>query len=275
MFRANRLAHPEGDPARFLDAIHLFGWHLDDLEGTEPRPERWRVHRDQQARMRRLGERAGFQVLPVRSNLRHFQPSYEFSHDVGFGAGMIAVAHAFRRRLTEVGFASTGDVTGEIPHASHPLLDHLHSSGAVATRMEEPRVTRFAKARAVAAWEDALPALQVCLLHECLPSERANCGRCEKCLRTTLEFIALGALERATSLPRRDLVPDDLATVRFATPTQHRFALETVAGLRAHGRADLADAVEAGVRRSIRHARHKAWRRWLLRRPPSAAVARR
>lgn len=258
MLRANRRTYAEGHPAFLRDAVHLHGWHVEDLEGDVPEARRLRANAEQRERLVRLGEHEGFTVIPVRSNVRSLHPSYAFSRESAFGAGMVAIGHALHRRITDLSYASSTEFDGP-PNGSHPLLDAMHSSGAVEIRPEEGTLPRLAKVASLATWTEGLRALQVCLLHEVPPPGQANCGRCEKCVRTRLELLAVGAQGHASAFPRTDVDPDDVRSVRYPTELHRRFARELLGPLRAVGRSDLADALESMVRRSRRR---EAWKRW-------------
>jgi hypothetical protein len=267
VLRENRLAYPLDHPAAIRDGIFLFGWNAQSFDGQVPRPERLRAWGEQRSRLERLGAASGWTLLPVRTNARTFLPSFEFQRDAGFGAGMIAAAHLFARRISEVSYASGGDMTLGPPHGSHPLLDPHASTSAVEVRHAEPTRTRMEKVRTVAAWAEGLEALQVCLAHEVLPPGVANCGRCEKCLRTRLALLALGRLEAAPTFPQGPPRPEDLDRYRPPSDYQVGYAEEIAGLLEARGEGGLAEAVRAAVRRSRRHMRHravaKALRRWL------------
>ena len=166
MVVANLRDHGPDDPARVHEAFHLFGWHSDDFDGRSPRAERVRVFEERHARLVTFAERAGLVLTPVRTNVRTFHPSFPWSRDVGFGPGMIAAAHAFRARVSAVLFASGGYPGAMPPHASHPDLDSLFSSGALAASHAEPDHTRLDKVIAIASRPEAMSVLEVCLHHD-------------------------------------------------------------------------------------------------------------
>jgi hypothetical protein len=263
MLRANRAAAPQGDPASIREAIHLFGWHTDDFVGQVPRPERLRHHEESASRLARLAETEDVVLLPVRTNARTFHPRFSWTRDVGFGAGMIAAAHALRGRFTAVHFASGGFPGEHPPHGSHPDLDPLFSSGALEVVHAEPRRTRLEKVRALAAWPAAMSVLEVCLHHGLPAPGVVNCGRCEKCVRTLLELAAVGGLDGATTFPERGLLESRLAKARFEGGHLHAYLRETVDGLAANGRGDLVEALLRKMSEADGRARRRGrwWRR--------------
>lgn len=269
LLRANRLAHPLDHPASFADGVLLFGWHEADVDPTTdaPRPERLSAFEATHARLRAFARAQGLDPLVVRTNARRLHPDHAMSVGVGFGAGMLAAAHLFPRRLTEVGYASSGLGPSAPPHGSHPLLDPCWSSGAVEVLVGEPFTPREAKLARLAAWRDGLEALHVCLLHDLPPDGRANCGRCEKCLRTRLGLAALGVAPLPASLGGGAVTVEQAEAFRPSGPLQAALAQDLAHALARAGRHDLAVVVArkaaAAHRRSRRRGRwwYRAWRR--------------
>lgn len=263
LLRRNRLDVACGTPGAFEDGVFVFGLGSFDVEADVPHPARLRAFRAQRARLERLGRTTSLDVVAVCTNLRTLHPSWAAWRDLGFGAGLAAVAHAMPSRWTDVAVASGGVRGAMPPHASHPALDPCWSSGAVAIVHGEPGRARMDKLRDVAAWGEALDALQVCLHHEALPPEVANCGRCEKCLRTRLGLLALGRLPRATTLPGAP-TRDELSAYRPAYEDVTGYAADLAAALDAAGRPAEAALVRHAVAREARRARRHAsrWHRW-------------
>ena len=80
-----------------------------------------------------------------------------------------------------------------IPWGSHPDLDPLWSTERTFLRVDGAEVTRTEKVTAIAASPIAPSRLKVCWRADI----EANCGRCEKCVRTQCALAIAGALERA------------------------------------------------------------------------------
>ena len=262
LLAGNRAVFPSDHPASIRSAIFLFGWHTLDFDGLAPRPERRRASAEQRARLEVLGAKAGFDVVPVASNVRTFHPVYELTKNVGFGAGILAAAHLFRGRFTDVAFASHGHGPDAAPHASHAALDAQHSSGALQVHFEQAFTLRMAKLRTLVGWPAALDALQVCLMRDPPTPGVANCGRCEKCRRTALGLFALGRLADAPTFVGHEPPEAMAAAYRPAGVQQVAYARDVAAALDARGRSDLGDLLRTRVGRWER--RHR--RRRLLRR---------
>jgi len=78
-----------------------------------------------------------------------------------------------------------------IRYGTTPITDHLLSSETFSIIHDHCSFSRSEKVREISNWSEVLQHLRVCLREE--RSERdKNCCRCEKCVRTILEFRSLG-----------------------------------------------------------------------------------
>jgi hypothetical protein len=93
----------------------------------------------------------------------------------------------------------------------------------------------------LASWPTALAALRVCPAG---PRNGGNCGRCEKCLRTRLELLAVGVEETAALGP--SLTPIEEWEEAVPTPGGHRAIMyeHLLPALRARGLDALSDTLE-------------------------------
>jgi hypothetical protein len=104
----------------------------------------------------------------------------------------------------------------------------------------------------VAASDEALATLRVCTK---LPQGLVNCGHCEKCIRTMLSLLAVGALERCPTFGAT-LEPRRIAALRYNTEGKCLYGEATLQALElAGGYRSLA----AALRTSIRLSRRRLW----------------
>jgi hypothetical protein len=82
------------------------------------------------------------------------------------------------------------------PWASQPYVDPLWSTEGLVFIHDGCEASRVEKVRVIAQHDWALKALRVCMER---PIHALNCGRCEKCIRTMLTLLGLGALEHGPS----------------------------------------------------------------------------
>jgi len=76
-----------------------------------------------------------------------------------------------------------------IPWGSTPILDHLLGSGEFTVMHDGATYTRTEKVQLVSEWKTGRENLRVCWQSDLYDS---NCGECEKCVRTQLNFLAVG-----------------------------------------------------------------------------------
>lgn len=110
--------------------------------------------------------------------------------EMEFGAGLAACLHQF------TGAAATGVLgSGEdyahivIPWGSNPVTDPMLSGGGFDIRLECRGLTRTERVAMICRQPDVASRLRVCWEG---PMTGRNCGRCEKCIRTYLNFLACG-----------------------------------------------------------------------------------
>jgi hypothetical protein len=115
--------------------------------------------------------------------------SWELSH----GGVLAGIGLALGGGFETVLIASTLDTAHLMPWGSHPDLDPLWSTERTSLRVDGIEVTRTNKVRAIVAAPFVPSRLKVCW---CADID-ANCGRCEKCVRTQCALAIAGALERA------------------------------------------------------------------------------
>lgn len=126
------------------------------------------------------------------------------------GAAIAAVAYALAPLHHKVFIASTYSYADLRPCGSHPLLDPLWSTETLEV-IHDGGESRMEKLRGLVEHPEVLPLLRVCWEE----FDQANCGRCEKCVRTMLGLRALGG-EYKPAFP--DLLTPTLVSSQLLTP---------------------------------------------------------
>ncbi|WP_460463814.1 hypothetical protein [Arthrobacter pigmenti] len=128
----------------------------------------------------------GIESLGVRTNLRELNQTWE---DVS-GLAVASCLALFQNRFG-VGLIGSTESYDElvIPWASSPITDHLFSTGSLEVIHDGAGYSRTEKVRALAQWPEAMEYLRVCWSGK---DRSRNCGRCEKCIRTYLNFRSIG-----------------------------------------------------------------------------------
>ncbi|GAB4217192.1 MAG: hypothetical protein OHK0022_59210 [Roseiflexaceae bacterium] len=138
------------------------------------------------ARARRMTESLGTPLVSVATNYREIEPLWEDVHMVCVGACLSLFEGAFDTALV----GSSGSYYELLlPWASNPVTDHLLSSTGFRIIHDGAECNRIDKLTLLRGWEEAQQELFVCW--EPTASGR-NCCRCNKCVRTILNYRVMG-----------------------------------------------------------------------------------
>ncbi len=211
----------------------------------------------------------GLPLIKVTTNapqLLHGRLGWPRSH----GASFASLALLAGPQFSSVLFGSSQLPEEPRPHGSRADLDHLWSTESTAICHDAAELGKLGRAAIVGTSPIAMKHLKVCWTRD----TPANCGRCEKCLRTMTCLEVAGALDRtdrfdapltldaisdckpARNSPSliRELVnhlPPEHAELRGVWTSKLR---EAEAMARAHRRAKRQQAVRRGWRGRRRHA---------------------
>lgn len=233
--RWNRLHVPPEHPGSIRDVVTIFGLEIEDHEAFQ-HVLKW---------LSSVADDAGATLIPVYTNVRQLNTDWKFWYYWFMGAALASVGHALAARFSIISIASDNDIPNLLPHGSHPLMEPNFSSYDLRIRYDGITLSRLAKVRLLGDWDVAMQKLRVCNKTEHYRPGQLNCGRCEKCIRTMLALVAVGALGKATAFPHRDISEDVLGRLRVGRDsTGFPFYQELIAPLHARGRADLARGVE-------------------------------
>lgn len=146
-------------------------------------PERYHSVLD---RAHSLLDPLGIEVVPVRSNTRVLKQPWEDS----FGLQLMACFQLFQTRFEHSvhGSADPYD-TLALPWGSTPLTDHLPSTELMQHHLDGAHFDRTEKVAWLSENTQCADMLRVCWQG---PELDRNCGQCEKCVRTMLNFWAIG-----------------------------------------------------------------------------------
>lgn len=250
--RANRLNFPLGHPGSFKDALIIYGQNIE----SDNRPE---TFEQAVTALSDVAKDAGITLIPVYTNIRYLDEDRAFFSRF-HGSILASAAHAFARRLTVVSISASDHISALLllnrqhikPHGSHPLLDPNYSSSDLRIRHDGITLSRLDKTKLVADWDVALQNIKVCQPN--WPGK--NCGRCEKCVRTMLALLAVGALDKTNAFTLDDISEDQVSKIRTKKPTTRNDYtveddyLELIAPLAERGRHDLVRAIEHLIARS-------------------------
>ena len=217
-----------------------------DIGGTEAKSDEHDVFERALMQLAPIVEETGVELIPVFTNIRHLDDDVQFWIDKFFGAALASTAHACASRLTTAYIASGRNIPNvKLEGGSHPVLDANYSSTDLQIRHDSVRLSRLDKVRLVAEWDVALQRLRVCTEN---PATQLNCGRCEKCIRTMTELVAVGKLAHTTAFPVSDVSAELIDTLTFHAAYEEGFFRELIPALLSRNRSDLVRAIEAKSR---------------------------
>jgi hypothetical protein len=238
ILRANRLHFPLDHPGAFKDCLFVHGFDIGGLNRSGLELAAYEMALNAASTM---AQDAGVTLIPVYTNVRHLYDDVPFWIYQFHPAALASVAHAFSQRLTAVSVASSFCLSNLALGATHPLIEPNYSSMNLRIRHEGILYSRLDKVRLLSDWQVALENLRVCTQN---PPGMLNCGKCEKCLRTMLELLALNSLEKATAFPSQDVSPEMLAHIRLSHSYEDMWYAELIPFLTAQGRHDLIEVIQ-------------------------------
>ncbi len=153
-----------------------------------------------ESRIRQVGKAMNKRVLCIRTNLRtRWLGNVGGWGEVAHGPAMAAVAHLLGPGFRRIIIAGSDNSEVPWPWGSHPDTDPLWSTSVLEFVHDHREVERIEKIRRITQHKTALNHIRVCWKNRDL---KANCCRCEKCLRTMISLKALGCLGESTGFHR-------------------------------------------------------------------------
>jgi hypothetical protein len=154
----------------------------------------------------------GLDVLSVRSNFKELGQKWEYS----FGLAVAACLMLFEDRY-EIGLIGSSEPYDALvlPWGSSPVTDHLYSSGGFEVRHEGAGYSRTEKVGALLSHPQLVEHLRVCWAGDQMDR---NCGECEKCVRTMLNFRVFTD-ETPTCFPN-EVTPQLIRSITFKNTAQ-------------------------------------------------------
>jgi hypothetical protein len=241
MLMRNRRLYRQDDLAYISDALFIHGFDIGKRR-RDPENERFRTAL---LGLQHIAGEIGLRIIPCSTNLRHLPSMPDFWEHRHSGAALAAVGHAAIAGAAVLFLGSSYPVADLVPWGSHPAVDGLFSSQRISLVHDGARFSRLQKVRDLASWPTALAALRVCPVGLGM---RANCGECEKCLRTRLELLAAGVEETEAFGP--SLTPSELWNEAIPGQSGDRaiFYEDLIGPLRARGLDALCRVLEDKIR---------------------------
>ncbi len=259
--RQNRRNHSASDPRSFRRALYVL--HLSFPAGDALARARDLAKR-QLATLSAICEETDLDLCAVRTNVRLIEPSLSYSQAEGLGSLLSASAHIQARGLSSLSIASSSYEAEDLrPWGTHPLLDPNFSSNSLAVIHEDAGVPRTDKVRNIARWKPASRHLLVCFEGP-LADGRANCGQCEKCLRTMTALLAVEGAEENEAFAGARVTAEAIRQMPLSyDPNEFPYLWEPLArSMDGTGRGDLASAIRRRVAEARRYLKWRAEKDW-------------
>lgn len=238
----NTQQYEKGDPRRVGVAFFVHGLDVGDPNKRD-RPDIW-VHTIETLSI--LCRELDVELVPVRVNFRNLAKSWRFYAKWQFASLLAAIAHAASSRIHRCIIAPDNALEyTRHPHGSHPWLNGYFGADfleIITGDMEQ--FTRLEKIRFLSQWPDALDAIRVCWDTTAIAEDHVNCGRCPKCIRTMLEFLACGQLVQTKAFPRNKVTPNMLKSIAIRSDVEVEYFIELITPLDEMGRSDLAGIIK-------------------------------
>ncbi|HZQ10578.1 MAG TPA: hypothetical protein VFD70_28625 [Anaerolineae bacterium] len=156
------------------------------------------------ANSRRMLDSVGVELIPMATNFQSIIPYWIFSHGAGLASALMMLKSGFG-----VGMIAASDPYSSIYPllGSNPLSDPFLSSQAFEIVHDGAAFSRSQKARQLYVWDECMRYMRVCWRNK---QRDRNCCRCDKCIRTILNFRAVG-------LPRPPCFERDVTLWQIAT----------------------------------------------------------
>lgn len=233
----NRRLYSRDDAAYVREALFIHGFDIGK-RARDPEDERYRMMLQ---RLEPVVADLGLRLVQCRTNLRHLRSKPDFWEHRHSGAALASAGHSavFGSAFLFVG--ASWPTSHQVPWGSHPAIDNLFSSQRITIIHDGSRFSRLQKVCDLASWPTGLAALRVCPASAGL---RANCGKCEKCLRTRLELLAAGIGETEAFGPSVTASEIWDATVLGSIGDRVIFYEDLIEPLRVRGHHELCCALE-------------------------------
>lgn len=179
-------------------------------------------------RCRPIADRFRVDLLTIRTTLR--QASNQIWED-SFAAQLACCLQQLEA-VADGGIIGSSEPYNQLlfPWGSTPASDYLLSGGLFSIFHDGAAYSRTAKVAQLAAFPEVIRALKFCWAG---PNPEENCGACEKCLRTYLNFRASG-IEHPECMPIPTL--EQLANIPLKSQLLANEILQALEYARNHGR---------------------------------------
>ena len=255
LLRSNHLNYDQNHSRFIKKCFAVYGFNMIAI------PEHDKLFEQSLESLSNVTLDAGVELVPVYTNVRTLDDDEQFWVEQFHGATLASMGHLFNRVISSISVSSSHDFESLFPRGSHPLIDPNYSSEDFRILHDGNRYSRLAKTKLVADWGVGLRNLRVCMWVDRVIKENTgyiNCGRCEKCMRTKVELLALGALEKATVFSNNEVTKELLGNVVIMHDFMTQHFRDVIPLFKLQGRTDLVNALRKmifkyRIKRTVKH----------------------
>ena len=255
LLRSNHLNYDQNHSRFIKKCFAVYGFNIVAI------PEHDKLFEQIIDSLSNVARDGGVELIPMYTNVRTLNDDDDENDEIHFwvtqfgGAALISIAHLFNRVISSITVASSFDFASiMVPCATHPLIDPNYSSEDLRVLHEGNRYSRLAKTELLADWEVGLQNLRVCMRADRLIHHEnkghLNCGICEKCMRTKVQLLAVGALEKAPVFSNNEVTKELLVNVDLEHDYLESFFRDVIPSFRQQGRTDLVNAIREMIFKS-------------------------
>ncbi len=239
--------YPNNHPRRFAHAFFVYGMDLGDPN----KPAAHHTYQKTVTSLTALLRDETCELVPVTTNVREMYGQWRFYADYHFGPLMAGIAHALSAKTSEFSISLDNQIQNYVPRGSHPLLNKYFSSSFLTSQSGMEAYTRLEKYQFFQYVPNVISQLRVC---HSPPSHQqyTNCGKCEKCIRTKLELLISGYLDRATSFEDASVTTQQVMTIKLNNVLEIEYYQAIADALWAQNQIPLANLIQQKLA--------KAWR---------------
>ena len=137
------------------------------------------------AQIQEMADDLNIELIPVKTNVKESLIHWGHSH----GSLFVGIMSFFSKTISHAVTSDYSYASFHFPHGFNPFTDKYFSSDEFEFHLEGIGYSRTERAAVIKNWRKALSNLHVC--YEGIDNAH-NCGCCEKCIRTKLNFKAVG-----------------------------------------------------------------------------------
>jgi hypothetical protein len=207
-------------------------------------------------RMRDVMQKAaldlGRELVDVATNIRDTRWWSSGYGRLSHGPALASIGLFLEKKYSQVLIPSTQPYDNLMPNGSHPLTDPLLSTNSTKIIHDGAGFDRVEKTELVSKSDIAMRSLRVCWASQ---SDK-NCQACNKCYRTMITLMLLGALNRCSTFSEANLEISKIQRIYSEDDNDRTLLREVQTLANRTGNRDVARALEKSFKRSTRMSRY-------------------